>query len=157
MDFGFAKFDLNTITKRIELPEVSDPPLVLIVRCSLNRDYGNALFKLAQPPAAAPAPAPADAKALTAPAPPLDPAATRQRNAELYAGNVVMGWENVRHTDGEPVQFSPEACIEFLVQMMTHCPDLWFRVTTFVSDPANFRPASKTVDPVDLGKGLPRG
>lgn len=152
MDFGFARYDLNRITRRIELPEVSpDPakPLTLIVRTAdvRNQDFANSLFKFVkakQPPAA-------DAPPAADPAPVQDEAAIRAEIAALYAGTAIVGWENATD-NGQPVAFSVEAAQELLVQLMTHVPDVWrTRVRDYVDDAKNFRPP--TVDPVDLGKG----
>lgn len=143
MDFGLERYDLSKITRQIKLPEIStDPerPLTLIVRAAVsgNRDFANALFKLAQP---------ADA------ATPRDEATARREIAQLYAGPVIVGWEHV--TDGgEPVPFSIDGAQELVVQLLEHVPDVWgLRVRRYVDDVANFRPAPPVVDPVDLGKG----
>lgn len=159
MDFGFARYDLNQITQRIELPEISPDaakPLTLIVRCTLNRDFANALFK-ALPPAPQPATAGEADQQATALVPAEDETAARLRMATLYAGNVVVDWENVT-LKGEPVPFGVEAAVELLSQLMLHCPDIWSaRVRDYVAQVGNFRPTAQTVDPVDLGKGSPRG
>jgi hypothetical protein len=162
LDFGFARFDLNQITQRIELPEISpDPaaPIVLIVRCSVNREFSAALFKQLQENEAAAKDKPADAPASTALVAPTveDEAAIRRRQAQLYAGTVLVGWE--RLTDGgKPVAFSLEVAEELLIQLMTHVPDIWNRrVRDFVNEVKNFRPVGAVVDPVDLGKEPPRG
>lgn len=163
MDFGLAKYDLNAITQRIDLPEITPtgaPVLTLIVKCERNRAFANALFKRAHPKDA-PAEPPPDATALT---PADDEAASAQRDvaareqlAAMYAGTVVVGWENAT-SGGEPVAFSVEACRDFIAQLLEHCPDVWnTRVRDFVAEVANFRPVAPTVDPADLGKGPPRG
>ena len=162
MDFGFARFDLNQITQRIELPEISpDPaaPIVLIVRCSVNREFSAALFRQLQENEDAAKDKPADAPASTAlvvPTPEQE-TAIRRRQAQLYAGTVLVGWERVTD-NGKPVAFSLEVAEELLLQLMTHVPDIWNRrVRDFVNEVKNFRPVGATVDPVDLGKEPPRG
>lgn len=161
MDFGFKRYDLGVVTRRIELPEVSPDaarPLTLIVRCAQvgNRDFANSLFKLAKANTAAAAAEPAgESTALVVPAPaaPKDEAAIRREVAALYAGTALVGWENAT-SGGEPVPFAVEAAQELLVQLMEHVPDIWrARVRDYVDDVANFRSAIPTVDPVDLGKG----
>lgn len=177
MDFGLSKYDLSVITRRIELPEVSaDPakPLTLIVRCAdvRNRDFASNLFKLRPlpkaeadkpagelPPAPDAAP-PAETAALVpapAPAPEVDPDEAarlgRERAATLFAGAVLVGWENAE-SGGKPVPFSLEAARELMLQLMEHVPDVWvIRVRRLVEDMANFRPGPPPIDPVDLGKG----
>lgn len=160
MDFGFARYDLNEITRRIELPEVSpDPakPLTLIVRAAAagNRDFANSLFKYVK--AKTPDKTPGDAVQPPVDAPPAPPAAApdeatvRREFAEIYAGTSIIGWENA-FDGGKPAPFSIPAAQELLVQLMEHVPDVWRRrVRDYVDDVANFRPP--TVDPVDLGKG----
>ena len=149
MDFGFSRYDLTQITRRIELPEVSpDPakPLTLIVRCAAtgNRDFSNALFKYA--------------KTRTSEKPPVDggevsppdEATGRREVAEVYAGTAIVGWENA-FDGGQPAPFSVSAAQELLIQLMQHVPDVWrLRVRDYVDDAKNFRPAA--VNPVDLGK-----
>lgn len=159
MDFGFKRYDLGELTRRIELSEVSpDParPLTLIVRCAQvgNRDFANSLFKLAKanipPPAATTS---GESVALEVVPAPKDEAAIRREVAALYAGTALVGWENAT-SGGEPVAFSVEAAQDLLVQLMEHVPDIWrARVRDYVDDIANFRSATSIVDAVDLGKG----
>lgn len=158
MGFGLAKYDLTELTKRIELPELSpDPtkPLTLIVRYAGigNRDWENAIFRIAaarkqddeKKKDGAP---PAD---LPPPPPPADLEAIRRETAEIFAGTVLVGWENV-FEDGEPMLFSVEAAQRFLVEMLSRVFDVYaLRVRDYVHNIKNFRPSA--IDSVELGKG----
>jgi hypothetical protein len=164
MGFGFERYDLTQITRRIELPEVSpDPskPITLLVRAAntSNAAFRNELFKLPRPdvpPAAgtASADAPSVALAVAAPAPaapaPSDADAIAA-DAALVAGAVLVGWNNVVE-DGKPIAFTPEAGRRFIIELRTYLPDVWRErvLPVLHEEPAAWR---RTVDPVDLGKG----
>jgi len=145
MAFGFARYDLTQITRRLELLEVSpDPkkPITLIVRGAGegNRAWTSAVFRRPTEPQAERSS-------------PWHDEAGRERIAEIFAESIIVGWENVFDDQAptEPVPFSVEAVQGFLVELITHAPDVWRRcVFDPVFNKGLFRPS---VDPVDLGKG----
>lgn len=157
MAFGFQRYDLSEITRRIELPEISDPakPLTLLVRYAGpgNRAWANRMFKWAR-----------DKQPPTTESPESTPAAEptteeiakdRLETAQLFAGTSIVGWENA-FDDGVLCQFSDDAAVRLLVEMMTHTGDIWrLKVRDYITEIANFR--GPVVDPVDLGKEPPRG
>lgn len=162
MDFGFDRFDLTKITRKIELPEITvpgRPVLTLVVRYAGpgNRNWEAAQFRANAVRKPAPTESPAE------PAPDPDPDAayaalmvTAERNrrelTEMLAGPVLTGWENV-FDDDRPVAFSIDTARQFLDEMMAKVWSIFNdRMARYVVDQANFRTAP-VVDPVDLGKG----
>lgn len=161
MAFGFSRYDLTQITRRIELPEISDPqhPLTLIVRYAGpgNRDWSNAAFLLtarrekppdvpagAQPPQASPE---EQLNAVLANA-----EKSNAEAAQFYAETVLVGWENALD-DGVPAEFTTDNARRLLEEMMRHVPQIWrTRIRDYVENEANFR-SVPTTDPADLGKG----
>lgn len=155
MAFGLARYDVSERTIRLELEEVSpDPehPITLIVRHAgpANRHWTSAMFRHPPPGPPAEPPKPADEQAERARA-----AGENDRLATLCAEAVVVGWENVFDdaAPGVPVPFSVDAARLFLLELMTHVPDVWQRVFIAFTDKPRFRAAAGAVDPVDLGKG----
>lgn len=64
---------------------------------------------------------------------------SRDRDRELFARFVVVGWENVMDGTGSPVPFSPDACEKFLAAL----PDWKFDdIRTYCGRPQNFLSAS---------------
>jgi hypothetical protein len=55
----------------------------------------------------------------------------------LYARSVVVGWSGIVDAGGNPVPYSPEACIE----LFTAFPEIWALVWPFANSRANFRVA----------------
>lgn len=147
MAFGLTRFDLNTITRRIELPEISpDPaaPWALLVRYAGegNRAWMSTMIKLGKS---------GDGDS-------TDPLAAGDRYAAATAGTVIVGWENITDDAGALVEFSEDACREFVAELRRCVPDVWRkRVDAFVAEIKNFREGPPLVDPDDLGKEPPRG
>jgi hypothetical protein len=162
MAFDLEQFDLSILTRRIELPEITQPgrPLVALVGMQAgegNKRFRNELFKHRsarnEPPADA---LPADALMPTELVRPgADDLSTTGISVDgidtvaLYAASVLTGWEGVTEA-GARVPFSPEMAEQFLRALVKHCPDVWIRVFLFFRE--DFRKAAPQVDPVDLGK-----
>lgn len=60
---------------------------------------------------------------------------TRDNDRELFAKHVVTGWEKVVDTDGQPVVFSQEDCLEFLRALPNWVFD---DVRSYAADAQNF-------------------
>lgn len=172
MGFGLARFDLTTITKTLELIEVSaDPaaPITLSLRyCGLgNRDWEawqfardasgdrdtgevarKALEKLK-----------ADGKSDTREALDLGRQIFRDRvisnrtfARDVLAAAGLVGWANVEE-DGKRLAFSPDAAARFLAELNDAAPDALIRAAAYASTRSNFRADSPVLDPGALGKG----
>lgn len=144
MAFGLAQYNLTTITRRLDLPEISgDParPLTLIVRfCGVgNKAWETLMFQWA-------AERKADADALVPPSAP-----DRIIDNKVLAGTVIVDWENVTD-DGVAVSCDADTAAQFLAELDENCPDVWRRVLNFVVERTNFR-APTAIDAVALGKG----
>lgn len=62
-------------------------------------------------------------------------AETRNNDRALYAKYVIVGWEGIYDSAGQPVPFSPGECAVFLDAL----PDYLFdEIRTFCSNPSNF-------------------
>lgn len=146
MAFGLSQYDLTTITRRLELPEISaDPakPLTLLVRfCG----WGNKVWESRAFQRAAEAKAAADAPGFAA----TSPTFHAEHNAAM-AEAAIVGWENVAD-DGVPVDYDAETAVRFLAELDERCPDLWRHVVLYVGERANFR-SSPAIDAGALGKG----
>lgn len=149
MGFGLQRFDLGTITRRLELPEVSvdaAKPLTLIVRyCGTGNSYWeNAMFRRAV----------AKQDDETAPPAPDQDAINASTIATIAESGVVADWEQVFEdgAPGSPVQCAPDAVARFLGELLQYRPDVWRRTVAYVVTRSNFDPAPQG-DAVALGKG----
>ena len=57
-----------------------------------------------------------------------------QRMGEVLARTVVIGWCGITDDHGEPIPFSPDAC----VAMFEWAPDVYEKVARFATERANF-------------------
>lgn len=153
MPFGLSRFDLTTLTRRLELPEISvDPtkPLTLILRFMGigNRDWE--AWRFARDAAEKPTTVPGSA------APPEKTPGQRfiENRADArdcLLATSLMGWENVIENDA-PAAFTPEAAARFLAEIHDSVPLVLAQIADFASTRSNFRTVP-AADPVDLGKG----
>lgn len=157
MAFGLARFDLTTLTARMELPRISeDPakPITLALRFLGvgNRDWE--AWRFARDAAAA---ATEDAKKATGtpPALPQRLAERRGETRDMLSAVGLVGWDNVLE-NGTPVAFSPETAARFLAEMHDALPVTLTEIAEFASTRSNFRP-DPVIDPSALGKDAPRG
>ncbi len=147
MDYGLARFDTATRTRRLELPEISaDPahPLTLIVaQCHQgNSRYASWILKNA----------PSDPASVPAESTPEGREYSDARTAAMIANASIVDWENVLG-DGAPATCTPEHAAEFLHQLRAARRDVFQRIATFVFDPANWTASAVTpTDPAALGK-----
>jgi hypothetical protein len=149
MAFGLARFDLTTLTARLELPRISeDParPITLVLRFLGvgNRDWEAWRFTRD-------AAAPDDAKKTTAQR--LAERRAEMRDALSTIG--LAGWDNVFES-GVPVPFSSEAAARFLAEVHDAVPATLTEIVDFAANRSNFRP-DPVIDPGALGKDAPRG
>ncbi len=149
MAFGLARFDLSTITRRLELPEISaDPskPVTLILRFvgAGNRAWEAWMF-------GRDAAAKHDEEGAAPGGVLAERAANRAAAMEALLAVGLVGWEHVCE-DGTPSEFSPTTAAAFLAELMERCQDVLVRAVNFALDRANFR-GSAPPDAIDLGKG----
>jgi hypothetical protein len=160
MGFGLQKFDLSTITRRLELPEISidkQRPLTLILAyCGAGNSRWEA-FMFRRAAAAkdtttdkaigvAQALEPVQADAQVAEAQPTD-----ETNA-IVANASFVGWEQVydEADAGSPAPCTFESAQQFIAEIRERCPDVWRRVLSYVLNVSNFRDG--VIDSAALGK-----
>tara|TARA_R110002153_G_scaffold54447_5_gene151678 strand:- start:2348 stop:2821 length:474 start_codon:yes stop_codon:yes gene_type:complete len=68
----------------------------------------------------------------------------RTDDIELFVDYVVVGWEDVVNQVGDPVDFSPENCRDFLQAIP---PEMFTELRLFCLDIRNFRPEAVEMDP----------
>jgi hypothetical protein len=149
MAFGLARFDLTTLTARMELPGISeDParPITLVLRFLGvgNRDWETWRF-------ARDAVSTDDAKKPNQ----LRLAARRADHRDALSTLGIVGWENVLE-NGAPVPFGSEAVARFVAEVHDAVPATLIEIVEYAANLANFRP-KPAIDPVALGKDAPRG
>lgn len=62
----------------------------------------------------------------------------REVTREIYPGNVIRGWEHVVDADGAPVEFSIEACRDFLAAMTGDAEIVLDEIIAHATSPATF-------------------
>lgn len=67
----------------------------------------------------------------------LSPEAGERVLVEVFASTVVIGWEDIKDSDGKDIPFSYENC----VKLFTDLPDLFIDVREQAMKAANFRTA----------------
>lgn len=162
MAFGLSRFDLTTLTRRLELPEISaDPakPLTLILRFLGigNRDWESWRFARdaaagdvdQKKPVAQRLAAAGDGEQ------PKKPTAQRLADNRADMRDTLsmiglVGWENVLE-DGTPVVFTADAGVRFSAELHNVVPNTLSKIADFASTRSNFR-IEPVADPVDLGK-----
>lgn len=70
----------------------------------------------------------------------------------LYARSVVVGWSGIVDAAGEPIPYTPEACIE----LFRAYPEIWALVWPFANSRANFTAHEMEADRQQV-KALPGG
>lgn len=77
---------------------------------------------------------------------------TREQDRKLYPRYIVHGWEGVFDVDGNPVEFSREACAEFFEELPDYVLD---DVRGFAGDPHSFLEDGEfsEEEAADLGNG----
>lgn len=146
MAFGLSRFDLTTLTRRLELPEISaDPakPLTLILRFLGigNRDWES--WRFARDAAAGDGEQPKKPTAQRL-------ADNRADMRDTLSMIGLVGWENVLE-DGTPVVFTADAGVRFSAELHNVVPNTLSKIADFASTRSNFR-TEPAPDPVDLGK-----
>jgi len=75
-------------------------------------------------------------------------AVDQERDAELFAAHVVVGWKGVKKEDGTPVPWSREAATEYLLAIVRLAPYLFDELRSFCKDESNFTAAALNPDGV---------
>lgn len=135
MSFGLSRYDVASVTRRLELPQISEDeskPITLIVRHAgmANRDWES--WRLKHPV--------------------VDDASDADRRSDLVTmiSNVVLvGWEGISE-DGAGAACTPESAQRFLTELAETCPDVWYHLVGYVFNISNFR--RPIANPADLGK-----
>jgi hypothetical protein len=175
MAFGLARFDLTTITRTLELTEISaDPaaPVTLTLRfCGFgSRDWEAWQFARAaageneasdriEANTKALEKLRADGKGKSPEAAELGRQVLRDQVAvnrafarDVLAGVGLVGWANVDE-DGKPMAFAPEVAARFLAELHDAAPDALSRAAAYATTRSNFRADVPIADPGALGKG----
>lgn len=148
MAFGLARYDLTTLTARLELPEISlDPtkPLTLILRYIGVGNRNWEAWRFARDAAAGEQDATKKTSAQRI-------AENRADMRDTLAAIGLAGWENTTDDNGIPVAFSADAAVLFAAELHDRVPVTLVKVMDFASTRSNFRPDPRA-DPADLGKG----
>lgn len=79
-------------------------------------------------------------------------ATDERQQRDIYARHIVAGWSGINDAAGEPVPFTPEAC----VALFEYCPEVFDAVWLFATQRANYH-AVKLAEDSDRVKALSGG
>ena len=145
-DFSYLdKFDVKhdqTVTYKIQEIELNykTPELYVLPATQKNAPYFNSVLKAGKPYERQVKSGSMTTELMSI---------SRDIDRELYAVHVIKGWNNIFDKQGQPVEFTQDACKEFLKAL----PDWIFdNLTIFCKNPNSFVGAAN-IDLEDLGNG----